>query len=252
MISTISSKLILILKAIIPILLLFGAWQLVAIIISDEFFVPTIPTTLGVLKDLLKQGEFYLNVFYSLMRVVAGLLIGSSIGFALAILSYKIKYAEKILTPFFSVVKATPIASIILVFYVQFTNNVFSIIIACLMATPIIWQNVLDAFKSIPAELSELCDAYEFPALKRFRILTLPALLRYFIPAFITCSGLCWKASVSAEIIVYNIKSIGKYINDAGWSDTPTVFACTLVMIILSILLEKIIKLLLGRCEKWL
>ena len=75
--------------------------------------------------------------------------------------------------------------------------------------------------------------------------------MKYLIPGIITASGLCWKAEIAAEIIAYTKRSIGQGINDAKYNlDTPTVFAWTLVIILLSVALEKGASMLLRRVNK--
>jgi ABC-type nitrate/sulfonate/bicarbonate transport system permease component len=75
----------------------------------------------------------------------------------------------------------------------------------------------------------------------------LPALKRYFIPAFITAIGLAFKAEIAAEIIVGGVTNcIGVMIYRA--KDVPAtdeVFAWTVIGIFFSILLESLAKMLL-------
>jgi NitT/TauT family transport system permease protein len=84
------------------------------------------------------------------------------------------------------------------------------------------------------------------------RVLVIPQLVRYLIPAIVTATGLAWKSEIAAEIIAYTRNSIGQNINDAKFNmDSPTVFAWTIIVIALSIILELIAKLIMRRCKKW-
>lgn len=219
-----------------------------------KFFLPSIYDSLIALFNLFTDSSFYASVLFTILRVLVALMLGIVIGIILAYTSYKINAVKIIVSPFFSVMRSTPIASIIIILYVIIHNaNLLTICIAVLMISPIIWQNVLDSFDSIPKDLSEVCDSFEISRLSKLKILVLPTFLKFLIPAIITSSSLCWKATVSAEIIVYTEKSIGDIITDAKyWSQTSIVFACTIVVIILSIVFEKLSKSLLKRCEKWL
>ena len=115
------------------------------------------------------------------------------------------------------------------------------------MVLPIIWQNVLDGYKSIDPQLKEVSVIYKFGKFKTFKLLTFPAIKKYLVPAIITSCGLCWKAEIAAEIIAYTDKSIGQSIRDAQIDDRPTVFAWTIIIITLSIVLEFATKKLLRR-----
>ncbi len=255
------SKLRKVLNLLVPIIFWLSVWQGASMLFRMKygpkrykFILPSVFDTFKAFGELFTSQDFYISVLFSLFRVIIALLVGAIIGVTLAYASYKIEIVRMILSPFFSIMRSTPIASIVIVLYVIIKNSDFrTVTIAVLMVAPIIWQNVLDSFSAIPKDLSEVCDSYQVPRFTKLRILVFPTLLRFLIPAVITSSSLCWKATISAEIIVYAERSIGYIINVADdYSQSWTVFACTIVVIVLSILFEKGSKLFLGRCEKWL
>ena len=130
-------------------------------------------------------------------------------------------------------------------------GSTLAIAIAFLMVMPIVWQNLSDGFSAIDKELSEVCDAFEFSYKKRLRLLVFPTLSSYLFPALITSVGLAWKSEIAAEIIAYTKSSIGSMINDAKYNfETPKVFALTIVVVIMSILLEALTKFLIRRYKK--
>jgi NitT/TauT family transport system permease protein len=118
------------------------------------------------------------------------------------------------------------------------------------MVMPIVWQNTLDGFASVPKELIEVADLFDLPFRRRFKVLVFPVLSSYIFPAVITSVGLAWKSEIAAEIIAYTRSSIGMYINDAkSLMMTPTVFAWTAVIVIMSIALESVTKKALRRLK---
>ena len=241
------------LKFLIPTAFWLCIWHIASLIIGHSFLLPSISDTFIALTELLKETKFYLVTLYSIFRVLFGLILGSLIGVILAYASHRFSFINYVISPLFTVIRSTPIASIIIFLYIMMSGNMLTVIIAVMMVAPIVWQNVLDSFNSIPKDLAEVCDAYEVDGFRRFKILVLPTVIKFFIPALITSSSLCWKASVSAEIIAYTTKSIGQFISDAKNDlNSPRVFACTVVVIFLSIILEKLSKKLLRRCEAWL
>lgn len=235
-------------KITFPVAFWLLIWQIVALIINRPFLVPTVPETFVALIDILTRKSFLKVVFLSLARIVAGIFLGTIAGIILSFLSYKFAAVNLLLTPFISVIKSTPVATFIVILWIMLSANALTIVVAFLMVMPIIWQNLMDGYKSIDKDLSEVCDVFEFPFLKRLRVLVFPALMKYLIPGIITSTGLAWKAEIAAEIIAYTKNSIGQEINDAKYFyETPTVFAWTFVIIIMSISLEKLMKYLLGR-----
>ena len=221
-------------------------------LVNNSFLFPDIPDTFSSLLTLLKTATFYKVILLSALRVMVGLVLGCAIGAALAVACHRFAIINTLVAPIITVIKSTPVASFIVVLWVMLSGDALSIFIGFLMVMPIIWQNLTDAYKAIDPQLAEVADIFEFSYKKRLKILVFPTLKEYFIPAVITASGLAWKAEIAAEIIAYTKNSIGQGINDAKYNmETPTVFAWTIVIIFLSILLEYTTKRLLRRADKW-
>lgn len=249
--STTRSKIKKIALTVFSIVFWFALWQISTIIIDNSFFLPSPYETFSALVKLLETTEFYKKCALTLFRVLLGLSTGTVLGVIFAILAHSFEAVYAVISPMVKVVKATPVASFIILFWVMFSGDALAIIIALLMVMPIIWQNLIDGYDSIDRELIEVCDAYEVSYRKRLKILVLPALTKYFIPALITACGLAWKSEIAAEIIAYTKNSIGQAINDAKYDfNMPTVFAWSFVIIALSILFEFGLKRLLERYKR--
>lgn len=218
---------------------------------GNNFLFPDVPATLKALTYLISTDGFYKAVVFSIVRVTAGLFLGCFVGAILAAFCNRFKPFYLLVSPIISVIKATPVASFIVVLWVMLSGDALSIFIGFLMVMPIIWQNLLDGYSAIDKNLIEVATVYGFSYQKRLKLLILPTLKRFFIPAAITATGLAWKAEIAAEIIAYTKNSIGQGINDAKYNmDTPTVFAWTLIIIVFSIVLENCAKHLLRGGKK--
>ena len=247
--STIKNNLFKLLRGSVVALICFGVWELGALAVGNSYFLPRVEETVVALLRLISKPVFFKFVGLSLLRVLVGLTLGILSGIILALLSHYFKLSTSLISPVISIMKATPIATIILILWFMMTDAELSIFVVFLMVTPVIWQNVYDGYSSISNELREVCYAYEFSFFKRIQILVLPAILKYFIPALITSIGLAWKAEIAAEIMTYS--NIGRSIQDFKTLsyDSASVFAWALVIITLSMVLEKITKLILGRIK---
>ena len=233
---------------VVPIVFWIGIWQLSAMAVNHSYLFPDVPTILKALVSIITAKTFFQTVLLTLIRVLTGLALGVILGIILAVASHYSEIVNAILTPIISIVKSTPVASFIVILWISLSGDALAVSIAVLMVMPIVWQNLMDGFNSIDNDLSELCDVYRVGFIKRMRLLIIPALTKYLIPGIITASGLAWKSEIAAEIIAYTKRSIGQHINDAKYfMDTPSVFAWTLIIIILSIILENITKILLKR-----
>ena len=232
----------------LPIVFWLLVWEIFARIVDRTYFLPSISETLAALVVIFKKPIFYKVVSLTLLRVVLGLVIGIVVGFIFAVASHHSKTVYSILSPIISIIKATPVATFIILLYVNMKSDTLTVFIGFLMVMSIIWQNLIDAYSSIDKNLVEVAEIYGFSFKKRMRVLVIPAFVKYLIPAIITSVGLAWKSEVAAEIIAYTTNSIGQQMNMAQYAyDTPTMFAWTLVIITISILLERGLKALLLR-----
>lgn len=239
------------LYATVGIIFWCGVWQLAATLLDKPYLLPDIPATLSALREVLITESFYKTVLYTVLRVAAGLLIGVGAGIILAVLTNLFPWLRAVISPFISIVKATPVATFIMILWVLLDGGTLAIAIAFLMVMPIVWQNVSDGFSAIDPELSEVCDAFGFSYKKKLKLLIIPTVSRYLFPALVTSVGLAWKSEIAAEIIAYTKLSVGAMINDAKYNfETAKMFALTIIVVILSLILESVTKFLIGRCRK--
>ena len=236
--------------AIFVALLWISVWYITALLINKPLILPNPYETAIALFELLGKGEFYKVVFFTMLRVLLGLILGIVTGISLALICHKFSAIKLIFSPLISVIRSTPVASYIVLLWVMLDGGLLSIVVAFLMVMPVVWQNTLDGFSSIPKELLEVADVYEISPRRRYEILVMPVLFNYIFPAIITSVGLAWKSEVAAEIIAYTKDSIGMHINDAKLSwNIPTVFAWTAIIIVMSIFLEALTNRLLRRTK---
>lgn len=236
---------------IIGIAIIVIAWEIGAIIVNESYVLPHVGETLLAAKDLFFTADFYLSIFYTLFRVILGLAIGIVLGLALGTAIYKFDFVAKATEPFLSIIKSTPIASIIILLWFILRGTALAVVVTVLMILPIITESVVAGYKNQSKDLLEVAKIFKFPFIKRLQTIIIPSLFTNLIPSIITCVGLAWKAEVAAEIIGKVSNSIGSGINDANSQfTTRVVFAWTMIVIGLSIILETITKSILMRWKK--
>lgn len=215
-------------------------WQAVSMIVQKEIL---FVSPFGVSKAFLElavQADFWHTVFLSLCRMLLGYFLAILIGVWGAILCCNSSLAYQFLYPFIHVIKATPVASFSLLVLLWVRAGFAPVLISFLMVFPLIFMNVFQGMQAMDKELLEMGQAYGFSRGQRWRLLYLPMLLPYFLAACKTGVGMAWKSSVAAEVICIPAGSIGKKLYESKlYLDSPSLFAWTAVVIILSIAIEK-------------
>ena len=226
-------------------------WHFGALILDRSVVLPTPISVAKTLLSLMGEKDFFLSCFSSLGRIFAGLFIGIVIGVLLAVLCRAGSVLRELISPAVSTIKATPIASIIILMFFIFSKNTVPVIASFLMVIPIVFTNVYKGFSSVPAEEKEIAKVFRFSVWKRLKYCVFPAVLPYFSAACKSSLGLAWKAGIAAEVICTPKHSIGIKLSDAKvYLESEALFAWTIVVIILSILIEKFIVYLLELFAK--
>ncbi len=205
-------------------------------------------------ESLLRYGvqySFWHITLVSLLRVIWGVLISIVIGCLLAYLTSVSRLLHTLLSPALSAVKATPVASFIILAMLWLDKSILPVFITALIVVPIVWANVSEGIRAVDPNLREVATVYRFSMVKRVTRLYLPTVAPYFFAACQSALGMAWKASVAAEILAVPQHSIGTEIFLSKQYMLPeTLFAWTLVVIVLSLIIEKVFLFSLGRLAR--
>lgn len=216
-----------------------GLWFIAARTMNKELLLPSPLSVLKRMGELAATSEFWTITAASLLRIIYGILIGITSGMILGLVTSKIPFLYKLFRPIITVIRATPVASFIILAILWIGRDTLPTFIAALMVLPIVWGNMHEGALCVDRQLLEVAKVYEFSPFKRARRLYLPQISPYFFAAVKTSIGLAWKAGIAAEILTLPPFSIGKMLSDAKvYLETVDMFAWTLTVIILSLILE--------------
>ncbi len=216
-----------------------GIWQLISLLVGNELLFPSPLSTVIRTGQLAITLSFWNTVAMSLLRVCIGIVSAVVLGILTAGISYKIKFFYDLLLPAVTVVKSTPIASFVFLILLWVGRDAVTVIITALIVFPIIWENVTQGLNNVDRSLLEFAYCYKIPFLIRLRRITIPSVMPYFFSAARTSLGLGWKAGIAAEALVMPAISIGKMLYFSKFNlETTDMFAWTLTVIILSLVIE--------------
>lgn len=225
-----------------------GIWWLIAALVHQELLVPTPLAVAKALLSLLPTGLFWKSVAMSLVRIVLGFLAALLCGTILAVLTTRFSLIRAVFSPILHIVRAAPVASFIILTLVWIDYDIIPAFIAFLMVLPIVWANVEEGILRTDKELLEMTAVYAVPPRRVLIRLYLPSVKPFFVTACVNGLGFAWKSGVAAEVICRPDLAIGNRLQLAKITlETPEVFAWTAVVIVLSIILEKVLLRLTGK-----
>ena len=223
-------------------------WWLLAARINKPLLLPTPPSVLARLAELIVTAEFWSTTAISILRILLGILLSLVIGVPLAVLTARLPAVGVLLRPLMTAIRATPVAAFIVLIWLWIGGDEVPTIITVLIALPIVWKNVETGILGIDGSLLEMARVFRVPLGRRLLTLDVPSVLPSFEASLQTAVGLGWKAGIAAEILVRPIRAIGREISDANYNlESVDLFAWTLTVILLSLLIEFVFSFLLAR-----
>ena len=126
-------------------------------------------------------------------------------------------------------VKATPVASFIILALVWVSGSSLSVLISFLMVLPVLYSAVRTGIGSADRQLLEMAQVFRLPLGRRLRAVWLPAVLPAFRQGCSVALGICWKSRAKITL------------------STGELFAWTFVIILLSAVFEKLFLALLDK-----
>ena len=225
-----------------------AVWQAAAMAVGQEVFLVSPVQALGTLAELLPQAEFWQRVMFSAGHILLGFGLGVVCSGLLAVAAEAWGWADALLAPVMQLVKATPVASFIILALVWVSGASLPVLISFLMVLPVLYGAVRTGIESADRQLLEMAQVFRLPLGRRLRAIWLPAVLPAFRQGCSVALGICWKSGVAAEVIGLPDGSIGDALYRAKITlSTGELFAWTFVIILLSALFEKIFLALLDR-----
>lgn len=217
-------------------------WQIIHLFIAQNILVPSPFSVFKRLLELCAESSFWGSVLISLSRVVSGLVLGTVLGILLAVLTAKSTVLKSLFAPVLHIIKATPVASFIILAILWLSVENVPSFTAMLIVLPAIWANTEKGILSVDKKLLEMGKAFRLSKKQIFFRITVPSVKPFFNAALNSAVGMAWKAGIAAEVICPHGKSIGAALHDSKINfETTDTFAWTVAVIILSVLLEKAI-----------
>lgn len=216
-------------------------WQIASVLLNQGILLVSPVTTVRRLIELMVKWEFLQTIFHTMVSIIIGFIAGTLIGITLAVIANWSRYVREFLQPLISVMKAIPVASFIILCLVFLSSKHLSIFIVFLMVLPIAYTNILQGIQNVDRNLLEMARVFEVPLVRRIRYLYMPAIWPFFYAQCKVGIGFSFKSGIAAEVIGMPDGTIGEKLYQAKiYLDTPDLFAWTVVIVIISIVFEKV------------
>lgn len=228
-------------KKIAAVLFWIAVWQMASVLMKDSIVFVGPADMLRSLWEQMNGKEFWLSVGNSIIKIMGGFLIAFFSAVLMAGISFRLRWLKILLEPVIQLAKSVPVASFVVLLLIMAGSENLSIFIVFLMAFPIIYVNMGQGLEHVDEKMLEMARVFDMKPWKKFLYIYRPVFLPYLISGAKVALGMSWKSGVAAEIIGVPSHSIGERLYMAKiYLNTESLFAWTLVIILLSLMFEKL------------
>lgn len=237
-------------KSIIAVVWLL-IWQGIAALVDNSILLVGPVQTVKAILRLVKDGDFWITIGCSTANIAAGFVLALAIGIVCAVIAYKWKLFEEFIRVPMTVLKTVPVVCFIVILLVLLGKKHIAMYVVLSIVLPQAYFEVLAGLKTASGELLEMARMYEFTFRKKLRYIFFPGLKKHLSGSLTFSMGMAWKSGVAAEVIAQTANSIGNAIYRSKiYLETDGIFAWTVILILVSYGLEKIVKIILNLNEE--
>ena len=228
-------------RVIVATVFWLGLWQAVSLALPKLLFAGPAQTVQS-LFSMIESADFWLSIGCSIGKIAGGFVLAFVLGCLLAILAHRAALARVLLEPAVQIMKSVPVACFVVVALIWVRSAWISVLTAFFVVFPVVYINLQQGLSDVDAKMLEMARVFGLSGGKRFRAVYLPAVVPYVLSACRVSVGMALKAGVAGEIIGLPRWSIGEqlYLSKL-YLNTADLFAWSLTIIALSLLLEKLL-----------
>ena len=236
---------------ILGIILIVIIWIISSKQIDNEMVIPSFEGTIKRVWELLTDISKLLLILDTLLKLIVIIALCSIVCFILAIISYKYEWFSNLINPFITIIRTAPIISLIIILLLCAGLEKTPIYICSFVVMPVIYEQILNSFKSIDKDIIEETKMISNINFKIFIYVFFPITFKYFITSLLTVLGLGFKVLVMAEVFGSTSSTLGGLLQTyRSVGDMQSIFALTIILILIVLIFEGLIKIVYKKTKE--
>ncbi len=233
-------------------------WLVAYYCVKNDFVLPSIGTTFLEMGKLLFTGgettlSFWTAFAHTFLRAFGAFAFSFIAGTLLAVLSLLQSWARAFLAPIVSVLRTVPTMAIILILLLWTTPAFAPVVVSVLVLLPAVYAAVLSALDEVKESYGEMARIYRISAGRKIFAMYLPLCAPPVLKQAGGIFSLGLKITVSGEVLSAAYPGLGWLMQDAKLVPDmlPTLFALTIITVILGFLSEGLCLLVYKCSVRW-
>ena len=226
---------------VFSVVVLLCIWQIAAMRVGNDILIPYPLQTLSATLQLLGSSAFYKAVGLTLFRVAKGFILSLMCALIISILSDRFPLFRDLFHPVLVIFRTIPNISYIVMALIWLGAEGAVSAVSFMILFPVFCNAFTNRLEGTDRILKEAERLYPETFWYRLRYRILPELWPEILATGKTAAGLGLKVGIMAEILGQVRAGIGRSMNYARLNlDTPVIVAWTIVIIAISVIIDRI------------
>ena len=235
----------------ITIIVMVILYTLASFAVNNRVLLPMTTDVLARFAGLFVKPEFYSAICATTFRVLAGTLLSLAAAAVLSILSAEYESFARYFAPVHVLSKTIPNISYIILALIWLGSEGAIMLVTFLILFPVYYNSLYQALTSEEPVLKQMQMIYRESFFNKLRIRTLPMLMPVILQTSKTAVSLGFKVGIMAEILGSAQTGIGRAVNFCRLDlDTAGIFAWTIVIILISVMINSLFGILYSQYMK--
>ena len=227
-------------------------WQVLALIINNDIYIPTINQTLNSLKEIIVEKRFYIDVLSTIGRTITSFVVAFLLALILGLSSYSFRIVRNFLRPINAFLQSIPNMVLIVLALIWFNKDNAPYIVGFTVVFPILYDTILGSMNGIDKSTLEMANIYKVSTMDKILKIYIPSIIFRLVPIIISTLSLGFKVVIAGEVHGQPKYGIGTMIQIEKTNfNTSGVFAWLVIILIISLILEFIKQFIVRRAFVW-
>ncbi|MBW6410073.1 ABC transporter permease [Clostridium weizhouense] len=227
-------------------------WQVLATIINNDIYIPTINQIISETRNIICNDNFLKMLLSSLYRTALSYIFAVLLAVVLGVLTFLYPFFRYLMAPINAFAKTIPTMVLVVLTLVWFNKDKAPFVVGFAITFPILYEGILSNLINFDKKLIEMLDIYEVSLNDRIKGVYWPVIKFYLISIFVSTFSLAFKVVIAGEVHGQPKFGIGSAIQlEKVNFNTSGIFAWIVIIAVISIIFEFINKVFKNSTYRW-
>lgn len=233
-------------------LFFIGLWQLLAVVINNDIYIPRIQQVIEAINLIFKEQNFWKTILSSFYRTMLSYILALAFSMILGVLGAVYPFFQYLMQPINSFWKTIPTMVLVILSLVWFDKDKTPFVVGVAIIFPILYEGIRNSLMQIDKKIIDMTKIYEVSLKDKIKKIYLPVMKFYFMSIFVSTFALTFKVVIAGEVYGQPKFGIGSQIQlEKVNFNVSGIFAWIVIIVLISLFLEIINKILKEKIYRW-